>query len=79
MMSRLLGDGHFVRSGVRETFATRRATLVGESAGRLYTASSTGSIAVLSRRPLTAPGGCRPSFYVMFLTSKCLNSRTIAR
>ena len=58
-----------MRTGVRETFATRRATLVGQSACRFLTAPSTGSIAVLSCRPCTAPGGRRPSFCVVFLQS----------
>ena len=66
-------------AGVRGTFATRRATLPVNSACRFSTVSSIGSIAVLCRRPLTALCGCRPSFYVMFLTSKCLKSRTVAR
>ena len=79
MMSRLLFRWHFAPTGVRGTFATRRATLPVNSAHRLLTVSSRIEIAVLRRRPLTAPGGCRPSFYVMFLTSKCLKSRTVAR
>ena len=79
MMSRLLFQWHFAPTGVRGTFATRRATLPVNSAHRHTTVSSRIGIAVLRRRPLTAPGGCRPSFYVMFLTSKCLKSRTVAR
>ena len=79
MMSRLLFQWHLGPTSVRGTFATRRATLPVNSAHRHTTVSSRIGIAVLRRRPLTAPGGCRPSFYVMFLTSKCLKSRTVAR
>ena len=61
-------SGTLVSSRVRGTFATRRATLPVNSAHRLLTVSSRIGIAVLRRRPLTAPGGCRPSSYVMFLT-----------
>ena len=39
--------GTFVRTGVRETFATRRCDLTGLAAGRLYTASSRIAIAGL--------------------------------
>ena len=79
MMSRLLFQWHFAATGVRGTFATRRATLPVNSAHRHTTVSARIAIAVLRRRPLTAPGGCRPLFYVMFLTLKCLKSRTVAR